>query len=691
MVDALAQDISLQPEQMGGENIEAERLSLEDAYNSKNVAEDMDEKKLDEIAHELLNRIQEDAMSMDEWVDRNNDYLKLAMQIKENKSFPWQNAANVKYPLLTIAALQFHARAYPALVNGRSMVKGKVVGYDPAGQKAERAERIGKHMTYQLMDQMDNWDEDMDKMCLILPIIGCVYKKTYWDIFEQKIMSELIFPTDVIVNYWARTLSDARRVTHKILMYQNTLLERQRAGLFLDIDLQKPSIRTKPKDEEKRQRIRFTNADQDDVPYELMETHTWLDLDNDGYKEPYVVVLEPENRKILRIAPNYDLKDVKRDDKGKIIRIKAKQNFTLFNFIPSPDGGLLGVGFGLLLGSLNEVVNTSLNQILDQGTMATTSGGFISKGIKLKGGRLSFEPNEWKVVQMTSDDLRKGIVPLPVREPSKVLFEVLQAIVASSKEVIAISEISTGKLPGQNTPATTTISSIEEGMKLFTAIYKRIHRALKKEFKRIFELNAVHLDDQEYFTVLDWSQGDETGVVSKADYAEGDIDVIPESDPNIASDALRLMKAQALVELIPLGAVDPAKAGQRILIAMDQPNVEELLPQPRQDPQVMKAQMDMQIAQQQAQFDMMIKQQEMQFKAKEMEMKLQMEAMKLKLEEMKAMLNMKVSVMDHQMTMQQNQQAHSQQMQLQEEQHQQAVRQTKEAAAAKPKTSKTSK
>jgi chaperonin GroES len=653
-------------------------MELEALVNKTNVAEEMTEQELNDIAADLIKRIKEDERSMEPWLDRNNDFLKLALQIKENKSWPWQNAANVRYPLLTIAALQFHARAYPTIVNPKSIVKGKVIGYDPTGEKAKRAERIGKHMTYQLLEQVSNWDEDMDKLCLILPITGCVFKKNYWDNFEETIASDLILPTEIIVNYWAKSLSDARRITQKLYMYPNTVIERQRQGLFLDVELSPPNLRGKTLEEEKNQLRRFHGSDSEDVPYCLYECHTYLDLDDDGYKEPYVVVIEPHDNKILRIAPNYSLSDVKKNEKGQIVRIRPKENFVQFNFIPSPDGGLFGVGFGLLLGSLNEIVNTSLNQILDQGTMATTSGGFISKGIKLKGGRLSFEPNEWKVVQTTGDDLRKGIVPLPVREPSAVLFEVLQAIVASGKEIIAISEISTGKLPGQNTPATTTISSIEEGMKLFTAIYKRIHRALKKEFKQIFKLNGVYLNDQEYYTVLDDTQSQQMGTVERADYQDEDLDVVPESDPNAASDTLRLMKAQALTELIQLGAVDPAKVGQRILEAMDQPNPQELMPQPQPNPDMMKAQMEMQISQQEAQMTMQMKQQEMKFKETEAQMKLQMEMMKLKLKEMEMMLDMRATAMDHQLSMQTSQAQHGMKMEQMTEQHEMKKKQMKE-------------
>lgn len=688
----------VQPMQDQMESGENELLEQEYLLNSQNIAKGMKEDRLNEIAADLVKRIEEDIRSMDDWVTRNDEYLKLAMQIKEKKNTPWQNAANIKYPLLTIAALQFQARAYPAVVNNKSLVKGKPIGYDPSGEKTERAERVGKHMTYQLMDQINNWDEDMDKLCLILPIIGSVFKKTYWDELEQKIKSDMIFPTEVIINYWASSLDDARRITHKMLMYENTIIERQRDGLFLDVKLDPPQMKGKGGEHDKRHLSRFQNTDSEDVPYCLYECQTYLDLDKDGYKEPYVVVIEPQNKKILRIAPNYIVSDIKKNKKGQIVRIKAKQNFSLFNFLPSPDGGILGMGFGLLLGDMNEVVNSSLNQILDQGSAYTMGGGFISKGVKLgKTGQVKFEPNEWKVVQTSGDDLRKGIVPLPLKEPSGVLFNVLQAVIAGGKEVIAISEISTGKLPGQNTPATTTISAIEEGMKVFTAIIKRIHRSLKKEFQRIFELNSIYLDSKEYFTILD-AQGNtqETGEIARADYNIADIDVTVESDPNAASDTLRLMKAQALLELIQTGAVDPTKAGQRILEAMDQPNPQELAPQPQPDPKVqamqMKGeidkqkaaqdaqlkQMEAQIKQQEAEMNMRMKEKELEFKEREAMMKIELQELQMQFKQMESAIKIRTTEQESQMKLRQAEDDHMMASRHSEEDHQQKLKQQKE-------------
>ena len=661
-------------------------LDLEASVNSVNIAADLPQEELDEIAVDLVRRIKEDEKSMEPWFKRYEEYMKMALQVKETKTFPWKNAANVKYPIVTIAAMQFHARAYPSIVNNKSVVKGKVVGYDPSGEKAKRAERVGKHMTYQLIEQIENWDDDMDKLCLILPIAGCVFKQVSWDSFDEKMAVDLILPTDMIINYWAKSMEDARRITRRRYYYKNTVIEYQRDGKFLQVDLPEPKIRGKTPAEDKSQLRRFHGTDADDVPYEIYECQTYLDLDLDGYKEPYTVLIEPESPKILRITPNYSLKDIKKNDQGKIVRIRQRRQFIKYDFIPSPDGGLLGVGFGLLLGSLNEVVNTSINQLLDQGTMKTTGGGFIGKGIKMKTGKISFEPGEYKVVQSTGDDLRKSIVQLPINDPSPVLFNLLQAIDQKASQVIAISEISTGKLPGQNTPATTTISSIEEGMKLFNAIYKRIWRQLKKEFKRVFELNQVHVDQVEYYTVLD-STGSvqETGQVSQSDYNDEDLDVVPESDPNVASDALRLMKAQQLVELIPLGAVDPAKAGQRILEALDQPNPQDLMPQPQPDPAMVKAQAEVQKKEQEAKIDMFMQQKELEFREREMQYKEREAAMKIRLREMdirfaeiEGMLKIRAQHQEQNMKHRHQEDDHQQKSRQSDEKHRQTLEQKKE-------------
>jgi len=641
-------------------------INVQDSINSVNLAEKLSDDVINEIASDTARGIEADLQSRQEWYDNNQKYLEMALQIKKAKTFPWPGAANVKYPLVTIASLQFQARAYSGIVDTKSMVKGKVIGYDPTGEKALVAERVAKHMTYQLLDKIENWDGDMDRLLLILPISGCAFKKVYWSSRHEKEMIDLVLPQDLVINYWANSLQDARRITHFYNLYHDEVISRQKEGVYLDIDIPIPGHKPREREQDETRSLAAPGMSTEvDQPHRIAECHTRLDLDEDGILEPYVVILDWETKKLLRIAPNYDLESIKKNNKDEILEIKPKEYFVDYQFFPAPDGGFYGVGFGLLLGNLNDTASTTINQLLDAGTMATTGGGFMSKSIKLKGGRVAFEPNEWKQISFTGDDIRKALIPLPVREPSTVLMQLLAFIDQKASQIISISEISTGKLPGQNTPATTTMTSVQEGLKLFTSIYKRVYRSLRRELKLLFQINKNHLSDEEYFAILDSDGTFQNTQVSAKDY-QGDVDVAAVADPNAASDSLRLVKAQQLIELIPLQAVNPAVAGQRVLEALDVPRPQELMPQQQADPKVQAAQMKMQADQQKAQSDMQAAQQKLQndaiaaqlelkFKMMEAQMDLYAKQQELKFKEMQAMMQMRTSAVQHSQQMQQAQ------------------------------------
>lgn len=639
-------------------------IDVQDSINAVNLAEKLSEDDINKIASEVAQGIEADKQSRQDWYDNNQKYLEMALQIKKAKTFPWTNAANVKYPLVTIASLQFQARAYSGIVDSKAMVKGKVIGYDPTGEKALTAERVSKHMTYQLLDKIENWDGDMDRLLLILPISGCAFKKVYYSSRHQKEMIDLVLPQDLVVNYWANNLKDARRITHFYNLYHDEVQSRIKEGIYSDVDLPIPGHKPREREQDETRNISAPGISTEvDQPHQIAECHTRLDLDDDGILEPYIVVLDWETKKLLRIAPNYDLESIRRSNKDEILEIGAKEYFVKYDFFPAPDGGFYGVGFGLLLGNLNDTASTTINQLLDAGTMATTGGGFMSKSIKLKGGRVAFEPNEWKQISFTGDDIRKALIPLPVREPSPVLMQLLAFIDQKASQIISISEISTGKLPGQNTPATTTMTSVQEGLKLFTSIYKRVYRSLRQELKLLFDINKKHLSDQEYFAVLDSDGTFKNEQVSVKDY-QGDVDVAAVADPNSTSDSLRLVKAQQLIELIPLQAVNPAIAGQRVLEALDVPRPQELMPQQQADPKVQAAQMkmqqdtqkhqqDMQAAQQKLQNDAIAQQMELKFKMMDAMMDMHAKQQDLKFKEMQAMMEMRTSAIQHGQGMQQ--------------------------------------
>jgi len=364
---------------------------IQQAMASDNVAELLDEETLVDLAAEAIKGYTEDDNSREEWKEKQKSYMKLALQVMEAKSTPWPNAANIKYPLLTTATMAFGARAYPSLITSPSIVKGRVTGFDPDGEKAKSAERIGKHMSYQLIEEMDEWEEDMDKLSVSLPIVGCMFKKTYFSPSRQKNVSELVYPMKLVVNYWTKSLKTSPRITHEIDLTDNQIQERISAELFVDQVYEKRHVKG---DETTNEIHGIQEPPQGPTtPHESFEQHAWIDLDDDGYKEPYIVTVV--DGLIARIVANFDETTV--TTKGEtIVCIEKIEYFTKYGFIPNPDGSFYDVGFGLLLGPINESINTTINQLTDAGTISNRQGGFLGRGIRLKSGETTFKPGEWK-------------------------------------------------------------------------------------------------------------------------------------------------------------------------------------------------------------------------------------------------------------------------------------------------------
>ncbi len=551
----------------------------------ENLAEDLDDNTLNEIGSEIVAGFEEDEDTVAEWRENNDEWIKLAAQVKEKKSYPWPNAANIKFPLLTTAAMQFNSRAYPALVPEKDPIKARPVGYDEDGNKQEIAKRVGKHMSYQILEQMDDWEEDMDRLCLILPIIGTVFKKTYYDPLTMKNISELVLPDDLTVNYYAQSLGRAYRKTHKIYQTKNDLLENINSGLYVDCDVENltPSDH-KNGTQDQIQGLKEPAKHDNASPYLVLECHTFYDLDDDGYEEPYIIFVEYASKKVLRISRRYDeLNDVTINSKGNIVKIEPTEYFTKFSFVPNPDGGFYDLGFGNLLAPINEVINTTTNQLLDAGTLSNLQSGFIGKGIKLKTGNQRFEPGEWKAVPTTGEDLQKNIYPLPVREPSNVLFQLLEMMIQAGQQLSATTNPMTGENPGQNQKATTTMAVIEQGSKVFHSIYKRLYRSLRKEYKKLFRLNGQYLSENEYFTILD-TEEENIDTVFREDYSESNADVVPAADPTIATEQKKLAKASGLMEMLQLGTINPQEATKRILEAQEHHDIGTLMDVPEQQP-----------------------------------------------------------------------------------------------------------
>lgn len=559
---------------------------LTDNLNKTNIAEDLDQSILDTIGRVVKEGYDNDARSRSDWEARNEEYLKLATQVKEDKNTPWPGAANIKYPLLSTAIQAFAARAYPALVPNVNPVRARVIGYDEDGSKAKRAINIGKHMSFQLMEEMEEWEDDMDKMCHIVPLVGSCFKKTYFSPLLGRNISELVLPSDLVVDYYAKNLETAYRKTQRIYLNGNELYERIASGVYLNADAELPTTSeaasTVSTDVHGVSTPSAVDGSTDKV---MLEQHTWYDLDGDGYEEPYIITIDEASGKVFRITARYKEEGIVLNDAGNLIRIQPTEYFTKFSFIPSPDGSFYDLGFGSLLTPINETINTTINQLLDAGTMSSLQGGFLSRGIRIKGGDYKFKPGEWKVVNSTGDDLKRGIMPLPLRDPSTVLFSLLGMMIDAGRVLSSTVDAMVGQDSGQNQKATTTIAKIREGGRVFNAIYKRMHRSLKKEFKKLAELNKEYLPDEVYFTVLD-PGAEKVSKIGRNDYVENFADVIPTSDPNVSTEQERLAKAAGLFEMIGLGTINPAVATKRMLEAQDQPGIEELMTMPPPQPNV---------------------------------------------------------------------------------------------------------
>ena len=521
----------------------------EATLKAPNLVDKLSDRDLDALGNLVWEGYNTDKFSRNKWERRTQTAMDLAMQIQKDKNFPWPGCSNVAFPLITIATLQFHSRAYPAIIPGRDIARYRSIGPDPDGRLADRASRIGTHMSYQLLEESQSWEEQHDRMLINVPIVGCAFKKTYYSGLKGHNESELVLAQDLVMDYFAKSVEDCARKTHVIPMYRNEIYEKVRTGIYRDVldkiwykapatPLMDPSIiraderagKTPPKTDS-------------DTPFTMLEQHVNIDFDGDGYKEPYIVTIEATSKCVMRIVTRFDrMQDVTFNSYKQIVRIKATEYFTKYGFIPSPDGGIYDMGFGVLLGPLNESTNSILNQLVDAGTMSVTAGGFLGRGAKIRGGTYTFAPLEWKRVDSTGEDLHKSIYPLPVREPSMVLFQLLNLLISYTNRISGSTDTMVGENPGQNTPASNVNTMVEQGEKIYSAIFKRIWRSMKEEFKKIYIVNSIYLPDSTIF-------GEEGKKILREDYLGDPARVSPVADPNAISKSQRVQEAMMIKQI----------------------------------------------------------------------------------------------------------------------------------------------
>lgn len=510
------------------------------AISSQNLCDRFDDTDLTRIGGWVWDGYSKDKQSRSRWEKRTEAAMDLAMQIQKEKTWPWPNCSNVAFPLVTIAVMQFHARAYPALVQGTDIIKYRVVGEDPQGKEKRRADRIGMHMSWQVMEQDQGWEENHDRLAINVSVVGTAFKKSYFNRYNT---SELVMAKDLVLDYYAKSVESCPRKTHVIPMFRNEVYERVKRGTFKDI-LEEPWYKQPPPAPSTTQRAQSDNRQgtsppqgDETTPFTMLEQHCSLDLDGDGYAEPYIITIEESFKKVVRIVTRFERPDeIERASDGTIISIRALEYFTKYPFIPSPDGGIYDVGFGILLGPLNESVNSLVNQLIDAGSMNVAAGGFLGRGAKIRGGIYSFAPFDWKRLDATGDDIKKSIFPLPVREPSAVLFQLLSMLVNYTNRISGSTDMMVGENPGQNTPAYNAQEMIQQGMKIYSAIFKRIWRSMKEEFRKLYILNGLYMPD-----TLTFGAAGQT--ISRQDYLGDPSRVVPVADPNITSDGAQQQQA----------------------------------------------------------------------------------------------------------------------------------------------------
>lgn len=551
----------------------------EAAMKAANLTSRFTDSDLSKIGALVLDGFKIDKGSRSAWERRMESALNLALQLQEVKTFPWPDASNVKFPLVTVAAIQWHSRAYPLMVAGPELVKARVVGPDPNGQLRDRADRVSSYMSYQLLEEMPEWEGETDRALIQLPIIGCAFKKTYYNGALGRTTSELVPAKDFVINYWAKSMETAPRRTHIIPFYRNDIYEKSRLGIWRDV-LETSWYNGTPQQPmnaggQADKRTGQTAPAQADftTPFNFLEQYVRMDLDDDGYAEPYIITVEENTGYVCRIVFNSEPSQVFRTTDNKILRIEEDQVFTKLSFIPSPDGGFYDIGFGLLLGPINQSVDSLINQLIDSGTLATTAGGFLGRGIKMRGGEQSFRPFGWQRVDSSGEDLAKGIYPFPVREPSNVLYMLLSLLIDYTNRISGSTDIMVGVNPGQNTPAATSQLMAEQGSKINSAIFKRVWVGFKEEFCKLYKLN------RKFTPVTIKRFGEQQNWVRREDFSANPDVIRPAADPNIASNAERVQQAMMIKQQsMTSGGYDPDAVEKNLLRALRVEGVEALYP-----------------------------------------------------------------------------------------------------------------
>jgi hypothetical protein len=538
------QPIEVTPEEDGGATINFEPGAVNipgTESHFDNLADILPEDVLEPLGNELKTNYMDYKISRKEWERSYTEGLDLLGFKYENRTEPFQGASGATHPVLAEAVTQFQATAYKELLPSDGPVRTQILGASTP-PKQQQAQRVKDFMNYQIMDQMKEYEPEFDSMLFHLPLAGSTFKKVYYDDLLGRAVSKFVPADDLIVPYTANSLDDAEAIIHVIKISENDLRKQQVAGFYTDIELGTPTMSTQDTVSKKEKELEGSNkSGKQQSMYNLLECHIDLDLEGfedigtdgepTGIKLPYIVTIEEGSGTVLSIRRNYAPNDPLK---------RRVQYFVHFKFLP----GLGFYGFGLIhmIGGLSRTATVALRQLLDAGTLSNLPAGFKQRGVRVRDEASPIQPGEFKDVDAPGGNLREAFFPLPYKEPSATLLQLMGLVVQAGQRFAAISELQTGE-GTQNAAVGTTIALLERGSKVMSAIHKRLYNSMRSEFKLLSKIISTYLPKEYPYDVVGGAR-----IIKQADFDER-IDILPVADPNIFSMSQRITLAQTELQL----------------------------------------------------------------------------------------------------------------------------------------------
>ena len=570
-------DIEVTQTEDGGAEINFEPGAVNQAGTEShfdNLADLLPEDVLGPLSSTLYENYMQYKQSRKDWEDSYVKGLDLLGFKYENPTQPFQGASGATHPVLAEAVTQFQAQAYKELLPATGPVHTQIMG-KPDRAKEEQSVRVKDFMNYQLMDKMKEYEPEFDQMLFYLPLSGSTFKKVYYDELLGRAVSKFVPADDLIVPYTASSLEDAEAVCHTLKMSENDLRKQQVSGFYRDIEI-KPGYDQETEVEKKERELEgVTKTRQEDV-FSIVECHLDLDLEGfedvgqdgepTGIKLPYIVTLEMGSKEILSIRRNFKADDPLR---------KKIEYFVHFKFLP----GLGFYGFGLIhmIGGLSRTATTALRQLLDAGTLSNLPAGFKQRGIRVRDEAQSIQPGEFRDVDAPGGNIRDAFMPLPFKEPSATLLQLMGIVVQAGQRFAAIADMQVGD-GNQQAAVGTTIALLERGSRVMSAIHKRLYVAMKQEFKLLSEVFKTYLPPEYPYDVVGGQRN-----IKVTDF-DDKVDILPVADPNIFSQAQRITMAQTELQLAQSNPQihNLYEAYRSMYTAIGVRDIDKILPPPQQ-------------------------------------------------------------------------------------------------------------